>query len=50
MLCLCVNSLIIVIKSFIGNGIVTFVSVCDLQPGLGKEDKDKFTDELIAVT
>ncbi|XP_057306130.1 uncharacterized protein LOC130644510 [Hydractinia symbiolongicarpus] len=50
MLAMRVNSRIIVIKFLIGDRIVTFLSVYVPQCGLGEEDKDKFYDELIAVT
>ena len=45
-----VNDCIIVVKFLIGKRIVTAVSVYTPQCGLSEEEKDKFYDELIAVT
>ena len=45
-----VNVRIIVVKFLIGKRIVTSVSVYTPQCGLSEEEKDKFHDELIAVT
>ena len=45
-----VNDRIIVVKFLIGKRIVTAVSVYTPQCGLSEEEKDKFYDELIAVT
>ena len=45
-----VNDHIIVVKFLIGKKIVTAVSVYTAQCGLSEEEKDKFYDELIAVT
>ena len=45
-----VNDCIIVVKFLIGKRIVTAVSVYTPQCGLSEEEKDRFYDELIAVT
>ena len=45
-----VNDRIIVVKFLIGKRIATAVSVYTPQCGLSEEEKDKFYDELIAVT
>ena len=45
-----VNDRIIVVKFLIGKRIVTAVSIYTPQCRLSEEEKDKFYDELIAVT